>query len=202
MHDRVEGVRLQHHRQVVQLDYPDAALRERLGDIRDERARVLEVVEHRDARDRLGLLVWTALVQCPRRVEVVDDVVSLCDGISGHVGGVETEVAQPFGLVPIEERSIVAADVDDEITGLQRHDCFDPARDAVEILRHRAVDSAAIPVGAVEDRTGDRVLGLYETACFLVACHVAADEFERDRPLDRLRAAGIGERSGDALLAE
>ncbi len=61
--DRVECVGFQHHRQIVQLDHPDAPLRERLGDVGDERTRVLEVVEHRDARYRLGLLIGTALAQ-------------------------------------------------------------------------------------------------------------------------------------------
>ena len=135
-------------------------------------------------------------------VEVVDDVVPLRDRISRHVGGVEAEVAQTLRLVPVQQGAVVAADVDDEVPGLQRHDRFDAVSDPVEILGHRAVDPAAIPVGAVEDRPGDRVLGLDQAACFLVARHVAAHQLERDRTLDRLVAAGIRKRPGDALVAE
>ena len=200
--DRVEGVGFEHHRQIVQLDHPHAALGEHLGDVGDERTRMLEVVEHRDARDRLGLLVGAAALQRRRRVEVIDDVIPLCDRVARDVGGVEAEVAQALGLVAVEQRAVVAADVDDQVPGLQRHDRFDSAGYAVEVLGHRAVDPTAVPVGAVQDRAGDGVLRLDETACFLVSCHVAAHQLERDRPLDRLVAAGIGERPGDALVAE
>ncbi len=85
VHDRIERVRFQHHRQVVQLNHPHAALGKDFGDVGDERARVLEVVEHRDARDRPGLLVGAAALQRLRRVEVVDDVVSLRDRIARDV---------------------------------------------------------------------------------------------------------------------
>ncbi len=135
VHDRVECVGLKHHRQIVQLDDPDPALRERLGDVGDERARVLEVVEHRDARDRLGLLVGPTLSQSLRGVEVVDDVVSLGDRIPRNIGGVETEVAQPLSFVPVQQGAVVAADVDDKVTGLQRHDRFDPMSYAVKVVR-------------------------------------------------------------------
>ena len=162
----------------------------RLGDVGDERARVLEVVEHRDARDRLGLLVGTALAQGLGRIEVVDDVVPLGDRVSRDVGGIEAQVAQALRLVAIEQRAVVAADVDDKVAGLERHDRFDPASYAVEVVGHRAVDAAAIPVGAVEDRAGDGVLGLDQAARLLVARHVAAHQLERDRPLDRLSAPG------------
>jgi hypothetical protein len=83
--DRVEGVCFEHHRQVVQLDHPNAAFSERFGDVGYERARVLEVVEHRNARDRPGLLVWPTLLERLHRVEVVDDVVSLSHRVTRHV---------------------------------------------------------------------------------------------------------------------
>ena len=135
-------------------------------------------------------------------VEVVDDVVALGDRVARDVGGVEAEMAQALGLVAVEQRAVVAADVDDQVAGLQRHDRFDAAGDAVEVLGHRAVDAAAIPVGAVEDRAGDRVLGLDQAARLLVAGHVAAHQLQRDRALDRLSAAGIRESARDALVAE
>ncbi len=163
---------------------------------------MLEVVEHGDARDRLGLLVWPALCQRPCGVEVVDDVISLGDGVSRDIGRVEAQVAKPLRAIAVQQRAVVAADVDDQVSRLQRCDRFDSPRNSMEVLGHRAVDPAAIPVGAVEDRTGDRVLGLDQATRFLVARHVAAHELERDCPLDRLVAAGIGKRPRDALVAQ
>ena len=79
---------------------------------------------------------------------------------------------------------------------------FGGLRNLVEVLGHRAVDAAAVPVRVVEDRAGHRVPGLYQPAGVLIARHVAANELERYCPLDGLLTARLGEGARDALLAQ
>jgi hypothetical protein len=202
VHDDVEGVELEHERQVVQLHDPDAVLREALGDVLDEGGRVLEVVEHRDARDDLRAAVRVARAQRPGAEEVADDVVALLDRVAGDVRGVEAEEAQLPRGVAVQQRAVVAADVDHEVAGRQLRERLRRLGDAVEVVRHRPVDAAAVPVGLVEDRARDGVADLDEAARVLVARHVAAHELERDRALHGLAAARLGERPREGLLAE
>ena len=95
-----------------------------------------------------------------------------------------------LGRVAVEQGAVVAADVDHEVAGLQARELLGGARDAVQVLGHRPVDAAAVPVGLVEDRAGHRVAGLDQPARVLVARHVAADELERDGALHRLAPPG------------
>ena len=107
-----------------------------------------------------------------------------------------------LGRVAVEQRAVVAADVDHEVAGLQAASSSAALRDVVQVLGHRPVDAAAVPVRLVEDRSGHRVADLDEPARVLVARHVAADELERNGALDGLTTPGLGESARDALLAE
>ena len=77
-------------------------------------------------------------------------------------------MVEAVGRVPVEQRPVVAADVDDEVAGLELHDALDALGDAVEVVGHRAIDAAAVPIRAVEDRPGDGVLGLDQATRGLV----------------------------------
>ena len=89
VHHHVEGVGLEHERQVVQLHDPDPVVGQGVGHVLDEGRGVLQVVEHGDARDDLRAPVGLTLVQEARAEEVTHDVVPLGDGMARHVGGVE-----------------------------------------------------------------------------------------------------------------
>ena len=205
MTDRVEAVHPQHGRHVRKLAHPDPVVRERVGDVVDERPRVLEVVEHRDARDHLRALPGRVPLECLPAEVVVDDVVALGHRIACDVGRVDSHEARTVGEagVPVEERAVVAADIDDELT--RQHASDDVHRlacDAVEVVGHRPVDPAAVPVRAVEEVTGDAVAQLQETARGGIAAGVAADELERELRLGDRRPVRLAEGAGDALVAE
>ena len=202
MDDRVERVQLEHQRQVMQFHYPDAIARERRCDVGHELARVLEVVEHRDRGDHLGLTVGVALLERSRREEVVDHLVALLDRVARNVGGVVAEVGEVRHVVAVQQRAVIAADVDHEIARSEADQLLRRLCDAVEILGHRAVDPAAVPVGVVEDRSGDGLPRLDQAAGILVSSHVAANELQRDRALHGLRAARLGECARDVLVAQ
>ncbi len=200
--DRVEGIALEHQRQVVQLHPPDTVVGQAFGDVANKGAGVLEVVEHRDAGDNPRLAVGMAGGQRPAGEEVVDHLVALLDRVAGDVGGVEAEVGQPLGLVAVEQGAVVAADVDDQVAGGEADQALGFAGDLMEVLGHRPVDAAAVPVGAVEDRSRHRVAGLHQATSVLVGRHVAPHELQRHRALDRVGSAGVGEGAGDALFSE
>jgi hypothetical protein len=200
--DDVERVGLEHQREVVELHHPDPVLSQAVSDVLHELGRVLQVVEHGHARDHLGATIGVPEPERTRAEEVAHDVVALLDGVPGHVGGVEPEEAYVPGGEAIEQRAVVAADVDDQVAGFKQGQLLGGASDPVQVACHRLVDATAVPVRLVEDRARDRVAGLQEAARVLVASHVAADELERYRALHRLLAARLREGARDALLAQ
>ena len=203
--DRVEAVHLEHRRHVRELADPDPVGRQGLRDVCDERRRALEVVEHRDARDDPGPAVGIPLGERGVGEEVADHVVALGHGVPRHVRGVHPEERHLSRSIdiPVEERAVVAADVDDEIARPKAaHGLGRQARDLVEVLGHRPVDPAAVPVRAVENRAGNGVAELEKATTLRVRRAVAPDELQRQSRLGEAILPRPSERPCDALVPE
>src|SRR5208282_4663562 len=130
------------------LDDPYAVFREDAGGIGDESVRTLQVVEHGDGSDDPELLAGNR----SRAEKIVDDAIGAVGGsFSRQVfGRFEAHAFYPRGFVGAEQRSVIAADIQNVVAAAKRDEFRRFARDVGKRLAHRAIHAGLVPVAAIE----------------------------------------------------
>ena len=119
MADGIEGVRLQHARQVALLQHPDPVGREHPGNVGNERTRIVEVVEHGDRRDGAGRPAAACRDVCIGGEESGADLQIGPIPRSEHLSQrIDPDAKQAGLLIGRQQRAVVAADIEHGIAAL------------------------------------------------------------------------------------
>lgn len=178
MADSVESVPFKREGHVHHLDDKDTLVVEALADIGDEGVGVVEVVEHADGRDRLGLSLPEGSGPRALAEEIDDDFRRSFLAVFVKVARrFEAHRVQPGNFVTAQQGAVVCADVDNEIAGLQVGGIRSIGSDVCQFVGHRLVDSGAIPVISVHGLTRYRMPKLEQAASALLG--IAQNQFKR-----------------------
>ncbi|TKS60308.1 MAG: hypothetical protein EWM72_01450 [Nitrospira sp.] len=148
--DIADVVLFQHRGQAHQLGHEGPVLGQGFLRVADELVGVLQVVEHANGRDDLGLAESLLLRQ--RRVtfippEVVQhDVGVLAEEVNQVVSRLAPNPPNPLHAITRQQGSIVGPDVQHHVTGLQWHHLLDRPRDVPQCPSHRIGYAGPVPI--------------------------------------------------------
>src|SRR5713101_7352573 len=117
---RIEGVSLYHRRQIALFEHPDSIGSQAGGDAGDKCVRVRQVIEHRYASyyPRTTLLHGSKAFNAEeyRRLDNTRLVILTKCGDCG----IHSDPRDPWSRIRVQKCTIVAADIEDNISGIQR----------------------------------------------------------------------------------